>query len=190
VIFGIGLNKTGTTTLGDAGELLGLSRLGWCKESHVLHKAWRAGDIDALRQAATEYDLLEDWPWPLVYKEMAESFPDSRFVLTRRTSAAVWFKSQRHHIKKYGPHRGIYGDMTEKEAPEKYQAFYENHLREARSYFAGTGRMLEVCWDEGDGWEQLCPFLGRPIPDIAFPHSNPTPTFSRRVKTRIHALGK
>ena len=132
-----------------------------------------------------KYDLLEDWPWPLVYKEMAESFPDSRFVLTRRTSAAVWFKSQRHHIKKYGPHRGIYGDMTEKEAPEKYQAFYENHLREARSYFAGTGRMLEVCWDEGDGWEQLCPFLGRPIPDIAFPHSNPTPTFSRRVKTRI-----
>ena len=119
---------------------------------------------------------------------MAESFPDSRFVLTRRTSAAVWFKSQRHHIKKYGPHRGIYGDMTEKEAPEKYQAFYENHLVEARSFFADTDRLLEVCWDDGDGWEQLCPFLGRPIPDIAFPHSNPTPTFSRRVKTRIHAL--
>ena len=97
-------------------------------------------------------------------------------------------KSQRHHIKKYGPHKAIYGDMTAKEAPAKYCAFYEKHLVEVRSYFAGTERLLEVCWDEGDGWEQLCPFLDRPVPDVAFPHSNATPSFGRRVKTRFQAL--
>ena len=52
MIFGIGLDKTGTTTLGDTGEILGLRRLGYCEESLQLLKAWRAGDIDRLIEAA------------------------------------------------------------------------------------------------------------------------------------------
>lgn len=31
-------------------------------------------------------------------------------------------------------------------------------------------RLLE--WNIGDGWEPLCEFLDKPIPDVEFPHSN------------------
>lgn len=31
-------------------------------------------------------------------------------------------------------------------------------------------RLLE--WEVGDGWEPLCKFLGKPVPEVAFPHSN------------------
>lgn len=31
-------------------------------------------------------------------------------------------------------------------------------------------RLLE--WNIGDGWEPLCKFLGKPIPDVEFPHAN------------------
>ena len=31
-------------------------------------------------------------------------------------------------------------------------------------------RLLE--WDISDGWEPLCKFLGKPVPDIPFPHAN------------------
>jgi hypothetical protein len=27
----------------------------------------------------------------------------------------------------------------------------------------------------GQGWEELCPFLGKPIPEIAYPHLNAAP---------------
>lgn len=31
-------------------------------------------------------------------------------------------------------------------------------------------RLLE--WEVGDGWEPLCKFLGKPVPDVPFPHAN------------------
>ena len=30
---------------------------------------------------------------------------------------------------------------------------------------------MNIC-DEGDGWEKLCKFLNKPIPDMEFPHEN------------------
>lgn len=33
-------------------------------------------------------------------------------------------------------------------------------------------RLLE--WYIGDGWEPLCKFLDKPIPDVEFPHANTT----------------
>ena len=35
-------------------------------------------------------------------------------------------------------------------------------------------RLLVIDIVGGDGWEQLCPFLGVPIPEEPFPHSNKT----------------
>ena len=31
-------------------------------------------------------------------------------------------------------------------------------------------RLLE--WYAEDGWEPLCKFLGKPVPDVEFPHAN------------------
>jgi hypothetical protein len=29
-----------------------------------------------------------------------------------------------------------------------------------------------VCWETGDGWSALCPFLNEPIPAVPFPFEN------------------
>ena len=55
-VFCIGLNRTGTTTLGDACQLLGYSRLGWERTeqsffSHRLLKAWERGDTGYLAKS-------------------------------------------------------------------------------------------------------------------------------------------
>jgi hypothetical protein len=172
VIFGVGLNKTGTTTLGDAAEILGLRRLGAGEEANRLHRAWKKGDVDLLRQAAPNYDVLEDWPWPLAYREMAESFPDATFVLTRRRSVDAWLVSQAKQIESHGVHGWIYGIEKGEDPMVKLGPFYEKHLRDVRQYFAGTDRMIELCWEEGDGWPELCRFIGVAEPDVPFPHSN------------------
>ena len=40
----------------------------------------------------------------------------------------------------------------------------QRHNDEVRQYFAGSGRLLEMNLEQGDGWPELCPFLDRPIP--------------------------
>jgi hypothetical protein len=179
VVFCIGLNRTGTTTFGDACRILGFTRLGWVKtparfDSHFLLKAWERGDMEHLASVASEYQVLEDLPWPLVYPAMSEAFPDAKFALTRRTSVDVWLESQAKHTRgSYGMHRKIYGSSNAAEDPDLYRATYERHLREVREFFTGSDRFVELCWEDGDGWKELCAFLDVPVPDQPFPHSNP-----------------
>ncbi len=70
----------------------------------------------------------------------------------------------------------VFGSPLPNDAPDLWLAEYERHNEAVREFFAGTDRLLEVCWEEGDGWPQLCGFLGVPVPDVPFPHSNPAGT--------------
>lgn len=197
MLFGVGLNKTGTTTLGDACAILGLSRRGWVGKAgpgirgHQLMRWWTEGDLDSLAAVASEYDVLEDLPWPMVYAAMADRFPDARFVLTRRKSTETWLKSQIVHTSDrptYGMHVGVYGARNPAEDPDIYRAKYERHNSDVRAFFAGTDRLLEVCWEQGDGWAQLGGFLGLPVPDRPFPHSNPRPKQPSRLRVAVSNL--
>jgi hypothetical protein len=206
-VFCIGLSKTGTTTFGDACEMLGMSRCGWTKRlhqkrdadgreitSHELVGAWVTGDMERIVDAASAYDALEDLPWPLLYREMAEAFSNAKFVLTRRASTQRWLESiQRHQNgSRYRLREFVYGAANAAEDAESYVAKYEGHLNEVRSFFAFSDRFLEVCWEEGDGWDQLCLFLDLPVPDAPFPHSNkagskppkPPRTMRRRIRRK------
>lgn len=49
--------------------------------------------------------------------------------------------------------------------------------------------LLVVDFTQGAGWEELCGFLGRDVPDIPFPHANnkrkesvASPSLRRRLK--------
>jgi hypothetical protein len=44
-------------------------------------------------------------------------------------------------------------------------------------FFRNQGALHLVrtfCWEDSDGWDSLCSFLGVPIPNAPFPHSNRT----------------
>jgi hypothetical protein len=186
VIFGVGLIKTGTTSLGDACEILGMRRLGWFKKGaehgHQLMKLWDGGDLDALFAIARRYDVVEDFPWALIYPELAAAFPDAKFVLTRRITPEKWLQSAIKHkegSRGYGMHAKVFGSKFPGDAPDLWLAKYDSHNAEVRALFAGTDRLLEVCWEEGDGWNELCPFLGLAVPEQPFPHSNKMRTSPR-----------
>jgi hypothetical protein len=175
----IGLSRTGTTSFGDAAEILGFSRLGWTGRyggSNVLMEAWHRGHLNTLWSVASEFEILEDFPWPLVFRDLAEVFPDAKFVLTRRTSVETWLTSQIFHtrsVANYWVNEAVFGSASAQTAPAIYRRVYERHLSAVRQFFRSTGRLLEVCWEEGDGWEQLCSFLEVPMPrDVPFPHVN------------------
>jgi sulfotransferase family protein len=178
-IVGIGLPKTGTTTLGCC-----LRRFGYKHRTYDMDLAVqvkRNNLSDALAEAS-RFESFEDWPWFLMYKELDETYPNSRFILTIRKDAETYVKSLQGHHEREGirkvdfvkPHWWDYVHGVEP-AQWDYQASaerYERHNQRVLEYFGERrGRdLLVVCWEKGDGWQQLANFLNKRCPDEPFPH--------------------
>ena len=175
-VIGIGLNKTGTTTLGVC-----LQRLGYRHTSFDLDllRAVASGDPDPALARLEAHDSAEDWPWPLLFREIDAAFPGSRFVLTLRREGATWHDSLCRHAERTGPaeaRRLVYGHEMPHEHEAEDIAYYHAHTQAVRHHFADRpGQLLELCWERGDGWDELCTFLGHPVPDEPLPHVNARP---------------
>ena len=138
-----------------------------------------------------KYDAFEDNPWPILYEELDQRFPGSKFILTRRPAEA-WIRSQtRDFATTETPmRRWIYGDDAGCPVgnEEVYVARYEQHNRDVLAYFRDRPEDLLVFdLPKGDGWDKLCPFLDHVIPDQAFPHANKA-SWSRKIKNLIRKL--
>jgi hypothetical protein len=172
-VFGIGLNKTGTTTLAQC-----LQHFGYRHASSNLELTRMVGrhELEPVLRFAEDFDSFEDWPWPLIYRELDARFPGSRFVLTVRRSGDAWLRSLKNHALLTGPtefRRIAYGHASPEGFEAEHLAVYERHNREVHAYFADRPRdLLEVCWETGSGWQDLADFLGHPAPDLPLPHAN------------------
>ncbi len=66
----------------------------------------------------------------------------------------------------------VYGYENLNEHKNEYIAKYNQHNEEVRKYFKGKDNFIELCFENGDGWEKLCAFLGKDIPNTPFPNLN------------------
>ncbi len=57
---------------------------------------------------------------------------------------------------------------------------YREHCAMVRGLVQEEGRLLE--WTAEDGWEPLCTFLQKPIPDEPFPRVNNAVGFQGRIE--------
>lgn len=175
-IFGLGLNKTGTTTLGACLQCLGFRHSSFDLD---LLKHVAIGELDPLFTTVASHDSFEDWPYPLVFEELDQRFPGSRFILTRRSSPERWLASLSAHALRTDPFIGTrsrslaYGAPYPQLNPQGHLAQYRRHLERVRRYFQHRPQdLLEVCWEEQASWDPLCTFLERPVPQLPFPHAN------------------
>jgi len=125
-------------------------------------------------ELVNKFDAFQDNPWPILYRELDEEFPGSKFVLTVRPTID-WIRSILHIFNEEDtPMREwIYGVGHPKGNEDVYIARYERHNREVREYFKGRGKdLLVMDITASEGWEKLCPFLGKPTPPIRFPSAN------------------
>ncbi|MCF2906665.1 sulfotransferase family protein [Octadecabacter sp. CECT 8868] len=190
-IFGIGLNKTGTSTLKACCAQLGYSHVS-CRRDLLIE--YRKGNLAPMFEVADKYDCFDDWPWPLAYKELWARYADEGavFVLTHRISAEKWLSSLKKHSLMTHPVEHCRGMAYGHDYPFGHEAehidFYNRHTREVRAFFESQGasdRLLELCWENGDGWDELCGFLGQPVPDAPFPHTNKSATRKVPLKRRL-----
>jgi len=179
-VFGIGLHKTGTTTLAECFRILGYNV---CPEEDAYASAHdvTVNDYRHCLLLARMYEAFADSPWNFmgVYRVLDAVFPDAKFILTTR-GEDQWFRSVLRWVALKNAGAGIMvgalgTEVTLKTSEEAIEG-YRKHNNEVAEYFhEGTtapedARLLVVDFESGDGWERLCQFLGKPVPEAAFPH--------------------
>lgn len=163
-IVGVGLNKTGTKTLANC-----LKQWGYRHQSYDLtaFEYYRAGKIDELLAWMEDFDSFEDWPWPLIYRDIDHRFPEAKFILTVRDSPERWYRSLCKMAVRMGPlsdyEQHIYGYSMPHGRKRSHIAFYEKHNSAVDEYFNDRpGKLLRVCWEHGDDSSRLAAFLNQP----------------------------
>lgn len=176
-IFGVGWAKTGTKTLGKCFKILGFNHQSTNLDLVIDIKK---DDLSRIIKLAANRETFEDWPWPVLFKEMDNAFPFSRFILTMR-DPENWIRSYRNmllHEKK--PRERLneirqilyqlpFPNVSDDQLIERYN----KHNEEVLSYFKDRSKdLLVIDWEKGDGWSKLCNFLNLNIPNQPFPHEN------------------
>jgi hypothetical protein len=143
---------------------------------------YRSGRLEEIFAEIDRHESFEDWPYPLMYKELLFRYgPDAKFVLTRRSNAAKWLNSLKQHSLTTDPARHCrllaYGYAYPHGVESHFLELYERHEIEVRQFFRRYdcgNQLLEVCWEDGHGWTEICAFLDLPRPNQPFPHKNKT----------------
>ena len=180
-IIGVGFQKTGTSTLREALKILGYS----VKDTtpRALIPILR-GNFKKVLKIIRNYDALEDTPWYMIYKELDELIPGSKFILTIRDEEA-WYWSVSKHIGdlRAAHHEWIYGrgKGLPKDDKENTINIYNRHNADVIEYFKDRPNdLLILDFTIGDKWEKLCDFLGKELPELPFPHYNKTAEIEKR----------
>ena len=169
-IIGIGLSRTGTTSLHAA-----LVLLGYPAAHALVHKSWLEGDFGP--DVLGEYDAVTDLPMSTYYPDLDRRYPGSKFILTLRDEEA-WLTSMQSHFERLASKRNplldtihaiTYGVFCFDRS--RFARVSEAHIRNVRWYFRDRpGDLLEMNVSGTDGWVELCRFLHQPVPAFPFPH--------------------
>ena len=187
-IFGIGMNKTGTTSLTEALRILGFNAFHWGGSTvrDLVAKALKNGQpllegLDPTLDAFSDIHILAR-----NYELLDEQYPGSKFILTVRPIDS-WIQSRTKHVllnrerKAAGAYSGNFLEVDE----DGWRAEWRQRVDGARAYFEGRDDFLEIDLTAGLGWDPLCTFLGRPTPKQEFPAANSA--LDRRKKLLVEA---
>jgi len=185
-VFGVGLARTGTTSLHEAMGILGLKS---APDSIPL----LAGiDLDFL----ANHDAFFDNPIPFRYEELDTVCPDSRWIVTQRP-VDDWINSMswlfgpgldrlKPDMRAVGDrvHRQLYGSDQFDE--KRLRAIYDRHYGALAEWVQGRPAIW-IHVDQGVDWPSICALLDLPVPSVAFPHSNRR---SRRRPRGFRTIGR
>lgn len=171
-VFGLGLARTGTTSLHQAMLHLGLRS---APDSIPL--------VDGMDHSfLTRFDAFFDNPIPFCYEALDRVCPDSRWIVTERP-VDDWIESMRWlfgpgldrldpHTRSIGDHvhRVVYGTDTFDAA--RLRAIHTRHYSELRTWIADRPHVW-IDMTRGITWEPICTLLDYRVPREPFPWANP-----------------
>ena len=149
-IFGIGFNKTGTTTLEKILQCYGYKMPNQQEQESRLTKQTYQTNYSELKDFCSRFDAFQDLPFSQGFTFIvADSlFPNSKFILTERDSES-WYNSMKtYYLRNYLDN--ISKPICEKDVKGKYKYLYSGYLDISNEYLLTTfeGNQKKVCWDK------------------------------------------
>jgi Sulfotransferase domain len=195
-IIGAGFGRTGTLSTKTALEELGFGPCYHMVETFRIPGAtelWEAvvsGEPIAWSTIFDGYQATVDWPGCTFYKELMQTYPDAKVLLTVRDPER-WYESVTNTIYRApngvsadNPHARMLsalvweGTFNGKFEDKDYAiAVFNRHNDEVRQYVPAEKLLV---YNVKEGWEPLCAFLGVAVPDKPFPHLNDRDSFNER----------
>ena len=183
-VFGIGMFKTGTTSFGEAMQILGyraryrfIPLLDQLSGYFDLNPAQFDPFEAVIRREAERFDSFADAPWLFLYRRLSEWYPESTFVLTLRKDAETVARSDMEHWERFGLMDRWMQEVGRPPTAAMFIERYERHNENVTNFFRDkSDRILQVCWEEeANPWRRLCEFVGADVPAAPFPHANRSP---------------
>ncbi|MAF83695.1 MAG: sulfotransferase [Gammaproteobacteria bacterium] len=200
-VIGAGYGRTGTVSLKEALEHLGYP----CYHMQEVMQAYGRGHVDVWDQALTGhtdidwtglfagYEATVDFPACVFYRELMDAFPDAVVILSVRDPERWWnsfskllslvskaqyfgfvpmfrkFSAMNVHLVEY-----VFDGLPDK---DRAIGCYLRHIEDVKEK---TPAERLLVYRISEGWEPLCQFLDKPVPNIPFPHANAGITELRR----------
>ena len=170
-IFGIGLPRTGTTSLSQALNRIDIPCI------HFPFDLYSEGMNGSL---LSQYSAFVDAPIPMFYKNLDVRYPKSGFILTKRPfddwmRSMEWLLSEGKQVWPWKPeydeyHEEFFGASTFD--ADLYRDTYEGFHLSVKNYFATRDNLLVLDLATEYGYEELCSFLDVPLCVDAYPKGN------------------
>ncbi|SDS25082.1 sulfotransferase [Christiangramia echinicola] len=196
-IFGIGANKTGSTSLKIAVKDFGFT-IGDQREAERLCTKWAYRDFGKIIKYCYSAQFFQDIPFslPFSYVALDHAFKNSKFILTIRDDSEQWYNSiTKFHGNKWGVN-GRTPTMQDLKKADYYGIgnpwifnrlmfntpendpynkkilidFYENHNQSVMEYFRHRpDDLIIINVAKNEDYNRLCNFLGVKSDEYKFP---------------------
>jgi hypothetical protein len=190
-LFGIGLSRTGTTSLTRALGLLGFRAAHFPADPATQEAVIDCVERDCPRlelEILETVDAITDAPAAARFEALDAAYPGSRFIHTVRdretwlgSCRRYWPEEAEPYLREHAAESWadfitrmsyeLYGDVAFD--AERFAIAYDRHAMRVRRHFRDRPEaVLTLDITAGDGWAPLCGFLGLPAPPEPFPWEN------------------
>ncbi|KAH7157773.1 P-loop containing nucleoside triphosphate hydrolase protein [Dactylonectria estremocensis] len=213
----LGLPRTGTQSLADALDLLGISPVYHMREvgKHGHAELWMAA-LEAkqsgipwtraqFNQMLGGFQAAADYPAAIFPAELLDAYPEAAVILSVRSDEDAWLSSMsltlihHHHAsqRSSATHqqlspvaslaRRYHKACWGDDFAKNGRALYREHNAKVRQL--AVGRSFLEC-RPGQGWAPLCEFLGVPVPEgVSYPRSDDWAEYKKKVEEEHKASG-
>jgi hypothetical protein len=155
-----------------------------------------------------EFDIVTDMACPFT-DQLIEAYPDAKVVIVQRSFESWWPSMQSQVLSVFSPwnwfvvsagslllgvraascmeklHCGMFNVTSSADIDANGRKMYNEYYAKIRA-MVPADRRLE--YKLGDGWEPLCAFLGKDVPDVPFPRANDRNTAQAASDERLRRI--
>lgn len=191
-LIGAGFGRTGTTSIQRALEQLGYHAYNFEEvvardQLTTWQRIFEGKEEPNWPELLVGYNATISWPASFYFKELSEIYPDAKFILTTR-DAERWADSLLSGFKvmsaltpfRFIPRVRIMTDVMS--GPMRQRLFGGDEPNKASlvaSFNAHNEAVMQtippnrlLIYEVSQGWEPLCLFLNKAVPDTPFPYEN------------------